>query len=77
MPPRARDEIINWPRRRARAGFTSFALLLANTIVNPGKSVDVDAFWEWLRVQKVLPKALREKRRAASRQNRPKGQKGK
>lgn len=77
LPPHARTEVLNWQPRRVRAGFTAFALNLGRTLAHEGKAVDVEAFWEWLRHQKVLPRTSPETRSGASPRNRPKGKKGK
>lgn len=77
MPPDARGEIVDWTRLRVRAGYTSFALLMGNTLAHEGKAVDVPSFWAWLREQKLTSKALRRTRRGASLRNHQRGKRGK
>jgi hypothetical protein len=76
FPPNARQEIVNWQPRRVRAGFSSLVLGIANALA-AGKVVDVEAFWEWLRHQKLQRKALPGTRSGASPRNRRKGKRGK
>jgi hypothetical protein len=80
LAPAQADEIAGWPHRRVRAVFTSFTMMLANELAAPTDdtlSIDANAFWEWIRAQKVKPAAFRGKSSGASRRSRHQGKRGK